>query len=267
VDARRLVRRRRHSVVGEQVHKLGEQKGVALRSGVTGRAERLICAVAEAVAHERRRRLLAKRRRMDHPARRRGQHPVDQHVVGARLVRTQGDAHLRVDAVEPDEDVGEGAQRGLVGPVQVVDAEHQRRQRRHVGDEPVQPVQDGEARRLVLGLRLEGGRGEGRRAGQQRVALARGRGGEDGLEELTHDAEGQLALELAGARRQNPGAAGARLGGDGVHQPRLADAGHADDREHRRAGAIAQPGPQLAELRIAPDETRCGGHRHRRTKV
>jgi hypothetical protein len=119
---------------------------------------------------------------------------------GARLRRPCGDEQRQRQPLQPRREVGQPAQRGLIGPVGVVDRDQQRSARRQVGREPVQPVQDGERgvvvgrlRRLPQQQRPRGDRGPV----QQRVGILRRR--HAALEELPDDAEREARFELGPA--------------------------------------------------------------------
>ncbi len=118
--------------------------------------------------------------------------------IGPRLRRAQrrGDQHRR--AVEPPREVGEEAQRRPVRPVEVVDGQQQRLLRGEVEREPVERVQRRERGRALLVGRLLEQRAGGRGGARQLAAC-----GDPGLEQLAHDAVGELALELPGARLQH----------------------------------------------------------------
>jgi hypothetical protein len=113
----------------------------------------------------------------------------------------------RVDAVAQE---GQEAQRRLVGPVHVVDEQEQRlggREAQHERVERVQHVVAVVERALAGHLPCPGveqRRGRARRPGQQLRALTGGQGLERGLEELAHDAERVVALELGPPRRHDP---------------------------------------------------------------
>jgi hypothetical protein len=102
--------------------------------------------------------------------------------------------------------------------VQVVDGEQQRPVRGEVEREPEEPVQHRERRVLVAAAVAAEHGGRRRRGALQRTAR-----GHLALEELAHDAVGELALELAdaGGEHAQPGAgrAHAQVG----EQPGLAD--------------------------------------------
>jgi hypothetical protein len=148
--------------------------------------------------------------------------------------------------------------------VDVVDRQQQRRPVRQVGAQPVQPVQHGERAvgqhpaARAAGGRLEDRRGQPGRALEQRGTVG---GGHDRLEQLPHDAERELALELRPARTGHGHAPAARDAIGGEQQLRLADSAGALH-EHRRARAAArrlEPLGDHAELPV-PVEQKPLGH-------
>ncbi len=181
------------------------------------------------------------------------------------LFDPRGDDQRDRHALQPVGQVGERVQRRFVGPVRVVDEHRDRTLAREVGRQPVERVA---GRERVLG-RGDGGAlerdaeqrgGEPGRAGEQRVGLAAP--ALQGLvEELAHDPEREVLLELGAARSEDrePGL------GRGVprrlHQRRLADAGRPVD-QHHAAGALRGPGDRLphhGELGVALEQLR-GAH-------
>lgn len=158
--------------------------------------------------------------------------------IRARLARAQRDREQDRRALEPPGQIGEKAQGGRVAPVHVVHGQQQRTLRGQVEGQPVQAVQGGEGvvtRALAGGLHLpEHGPGAAGRSLEHRpvaVGLCHGP-----LQELTHDAERELPLQLAAAGRQDPQRA---LGG--AAQPRqqaaLADPGRPLDDQQPAAAA------------------------------
>ena len=108
--------------------------------------------------------------------------------VASKRFGPGGDHECEREPVE----VGEEAQRGDVGPVRVVDQQDQRSPGREVRGQPVEAVQH-------RGLRL------GRRGPEHRLSERRGAAEVElgGLEQLTHDPEREVALELAGASAEH----------------------------------------------------------------
>ena len=107
-----------------------------------------------------------------------------------------GDEHADRQVVQAPREVGEEAQRGIVGPVGVVDREQERAALREVGRQPVQPVRDAEPEVRDAGVeRLERRRRERGGAGEQALALPFPGGGERALEELADHAVREIVLE------------------------------------------------------------------------
>ena len=153
--------------------------------------------------------------------------------------------------------------------MRVVDDEAEGALGREIGAQPVEPVQNRErgidaSRGLLHALtarEVEQARGETRSA-LQPVGSLGGRGlGEHRLEQLPHDAEGEVALELGSARAQDAhllsrgGSAGGRQHG------RLADARRPlDDQKAASAGARPREGRLDPGELLAPLEQRDPRH-------
>src|SRR5262249_33604981 len=115
---------------------------------------------------------------------------------------------------------------------------------------------------------LEDRPGQGTGAAQQRLALARG-----ALEQLAHDAERDLALELPAARGEY--AHTVRRRSRGAEQPRLADAGRpVDHRDGSVTGAgLGEQGFEQGGLGLAFEQwhwrshvrSLCRGRTHRKS--
>ena len=130
----------------------------------------------------------------------------DQRGIGARVRAPQRRADQRGHVLEPPDEVGEEAQRGAVAPVQVVHGQQERPVGRHVRCQPVETVQrrEGRIRGQPVALRVRGLEDRAcrrRRAGQPALASLAVR--ERRLEQLAHDAERKLALELAATRGED----------------------------------------------------------------
>ena len=143
-------------------------------------------------------------RRQRHDLRRqipgeRGQHGRNLGRLGRPRRRDNRDRQL----LEPSPKVVQKAQRRLVSPVRVVDAEQQRRAPPQVRAQPVEPVQDPERRvRRLVGERTLGCRdAEQRRcppggAREQLRSLRRRRRDYRGLEQLARETVGELPLQF-----------------------------------------------------------------------
>jgi len=124
------------------------------------------------------------------------------------LRRSRAGEQREWQAFEPAGEVEQPAQRGLVGPVQVVDDKQRRVPKSEVGSEPVEAVQHRERRFRAPARRVRRSRGEQRRAQRSRTCKQVGadilrRSSEGGLEELANDPKGKLALELASPSTQH----------------------------------------------------------------
>ena len=130
-----------------------------------------------------------------------------QRRVGARLGRCA--AWRATSTGRPSsrrDEVGEEAQRRAVAPVQVVDREHQRPLGGEVDGQPVQAVERGERASPPAVAVRPGCAEDGARAARRRRRAAGSRvagSDERRLEQLAHDAERELALELAPRARQH----------------------------------------------------------------
>ena len=90
--------------------------------------------------------------------------------------------------------------------MEVVDGKQERRLRAQIHGQPVERVERGKGRfagGLVVALTREVEDACRRCCGARKAALTFHGVGETGLEQLAHNAEGVLALELAAARRQD----------------------------------------------------------------
>ena len=178
--------------------------------------------------------------------------------VGAPQRRADQDGHV----LEPPDEVGEEAERWTVAPVQVVDRQEERPIRRGVGREPVEAVEGGEDGVRRDGWRVENGRTEDRLGGgggAGEPALADLLVAQRRLEQLAHDAERELPLELAAARGEHPEALLLGRRAELGEEPALPDAGGAlDEREPALAiGGLGERGAQRLELAIALEEQLC----------
>ena len=214
-------------------------------------------------------------------AQRRGLHHVGVRVGGERRQQVRlldvrlgprGDEQRDPQLLQARHEEGEEAQRGRVGPVRVVDAEHDELTRGQVRAQPVEAVQDREGRVGRRGRRLallqrarepEHTGGQLRGPLQQVGALGGARLVQQRLEELAHHAEGEVALELRAARAQE--ARRSVLAGDpgGREDGRLADACRPFD-HHAAPRSLARRGDRgidAAQLPLALEEQVDSGRR------
>jgi hypothetical protein len=213
-------------LVGQRPEQLGQQERVAARRRPAGAGEPVARGPSRLVGRHRGDRGHAERLRCDQP----GERLAAQRVDGSErlLVLTGPDRHRQCGGRvrQPAADVEEGLQRRGVGPLGVVDRDHQRRGLGQLCHQPVETMLDAEGV-PVAGV-FEGGRGHRGAAGQPGAARA---AVEHRLEELAHDAIGKLALILAAPRPQHPGTERLRAAQTLLQQDRLARSGLAFDEQ------------------------------------
>ena len=173
--------------------------------------------------------------------------------------RTAGGEQQDRELGDATGEVGEEAQRCAVDPVQIVDRDQQWRLGREVRRQPVQAVQRGGGRVVTdvpLARQPEHRPGECRRSLQPAPALLAGGPADASLQQLTHHAVGEVALQLATAGGQD-----LQSGCVGETHPRLQQTGLADAgrplEDHRRAataGRISGQLPEAIELVVALEE-------------
>jgi len=162
-----------------------------------------------------------------------------------RVLRRQCVHQVRRDAFRSGVARAQGAcrgsvaplQRALVGPVCVVDDDHQRRGRREPGAQGVQAVVDRSSR--VFAGRRDRSIADPDRGCRRNWQASQLLGGERWPEQLRYDSEGVIALELASATAEDPRSCRRRLGRQRVEQDSLTDPGRALD-QHQRAPMLAQ---------------------------
>ncbi len=232
---------------------LAEQQGVAAGRLEAGSGEGLIPVVRQGRLHQRFNGIGAEQRRADHASCRGADEVVEQFDLGTGLHRPRCNNHEDRQFCDPIHEVGEEAQRRSVGPVRVVHGEDERTRGREIDRQPVQAVDNrvGPSRaggRLVEPDRIEQRRREPGGPLEQLCPLVGGHAAEPRLEQLTHHAEREVALELAGASLRGLEALLACLGDRLGEETALADPGRAlDEGEAAFAGAGARE--QLAEDR------------------
>jgi len=109
-----------------------------------------------------------------------------------------------------------------------------------------------------------------RRRGVDQQALARGGLGERRLEQLPHDAERELALEVAAVRGQHRHALGPRVSAQLGDEAALPDPGRTLDQHKPRRLPVAQHPVERGQLPIALQQGRVAplhnfGHAHTQT--
>ena len=237
---------RRHLVLGQAGDHLADQErqaaGRAVARGGEGRGRRRPQLALQQLGDGGR----GERRGDDGLGRRVRGERVEQRAALAGLARPrrhdQGDREL----VEPRHQEAEEPQRRRVRPVRVVHQDAEGAAAGQVGAEPVEAVEDRERRVLVGEGRLRrrrAGQGEqprGHPGGALQQLGRLGRGAEGGLEQLAHDPERELALQLGAPRPQHAHAGGVGEPGGVGQEGRLADPGRALDR-HQGAASAARP--------------------------
>ena len=218
LDARRLGGRRRHAVLAQRLDELAHEEGDAAGRALAGGGEVGLRRAPEAVLDQAPDRAGRERRRAQDARERIGEQEREQRRGGALGLRARGHDERERQLLQARQQEGQEAQRRRVGPVRVVDGEHERAVAGEVRAQPVEAVQDGERRVGGGGLAAVRARarqaeqppGHAGRPLQQVVAGAGGDLGQRGLEQLAHDAEGEVALELSAARAQRARARGRR---------------------------------------------------------
>jgi hypothetical protein len=212
-----------------------QEEWIAARSGVARSAEALGRLGAELAANDACRRKPAESARADGIAAG-GREVRHQLVVRRRLAGADGDEDERGQAVEALDEMAEEAQRRAVGPVAVVDGEHERRFRGEVRRQPVEAVQDrvrdilaGDPVRGVVGP--ERPRGEPCGSFEQALPALVSPFDANGLEQLSDNAVGEVALERCTVRRERRQLALASERDRRLDERRLADSGRALDDE------------------------------------
>jgi hypothetical protein len=234
-----------------QIERIAPGGAMRQRADIVGRP------APERLANDGRNRLPAQQRRAKR-RRRRLAHD-DQRLRSRRgLVRTQGRDERNVRAVQARRQVGEPACRRLVGPVHVVDGQHEGSMVGEVDRQPVESMQDGEAgvvRGTARVVPLKERSDRSCRAGEQRFSVVRNRVHEATFEELPHDAEGKVAFELGSAGPQDRPLLPSRDRAGGLEQGRLADSGAGLDQHDT---AAAHEGGDRRQLGVAFDEVGHG---------
>jgi hypothetical protein len=140
--------------------------------------------------------------------------------------------------------------------VQVIDADEQRLARAEVGRRRVHPVErrEGEVAAGPFVMRARRIQHRHRRpccAGEDVGALGRGKGRQDGLEQLSHDPVGTLVLQLDAARTED-----LQTGGGGApprlrEEARLSDAGRPlDEDEPPAVGGVVEESVEYGKLGV-----------------
>jgi hypothetical protein len=212
--------------------------------------------------HQRGHRVDRERRQPQHVGRRVSGHAREHVRVAPQLARAGADEEGDRQLLEPGDQERERPEGGRVGPLRVIDENAHRARGGEVRGEPVEPVKDPEQRvdfeRRRTVAAEEQGRGRPRRPVQETRPGLVGRLGENRLEQLPHDPEGELALELRAARTKHAHALGLCFFPRGRQHGRLADPRWAfDDDESAAAGPrLCESARYSSKLRL-PLEERC----------
>ncbi len=197
----------RDALLGEGVHQGAQQERRSARRAQAGIGERRLRRPAERGLDEVLDRC-SRQRRQAHDLGRGVRRDRRQQVrPRPALARPAGDDERDVELLEPRQQEGEVAQRRPVRPVRVVDDETERPLGCEIGAQPVEPVQDRErgidaSRGLLAAFaarEVEQARSDTRSTLQPVGSLGGCGLGEHRLEQLPHDAEGEVALELGAA--------------------------------------------------------------------
>jgi hypothetical protein len=204
--------------------------------------------------------LLAERRRPKDGRQRVGEESVDRLAVEVCVGRAPCQHEQHGQAIEARGKELQEPQRRRVGPVDVVERECDRRLLAQVGGEPVERMEVRQRRVRANGVRIalesvacqQCRGGSGCAMEEPRSALAV-RAGEERLEQLAHDAERELTIQLGRARRQDDHPPLRRLRSRCLEQPRLADSGRAlDEREPPSPGTcFIDHAAELGQLALA----------------
>ena len=180
----------------ERSQQFVEQQRVARRRRLTGGGKRVVQIATEPLDDEPRGRPSTERARPHRHAQRITPDLIQGRGIGP-LGGPQRPHQEHGQPLQPPHQVGQKAQRGRVGPVQVIDSDRQRALAGSIDGQPIQSVQRRE-RHVVRDVRGPGNRERkhlshrGRRPGEQRLP----RPYHHRLEQLANDPERELALEL-----------------------------------------------------------------------
>ena len=156
-----------------------------------------------------------------------------RHLVGPRFAVARGHRDQHGEPFQPPSQVGEELERRCVGPLPIVDRQHERLPLREVGDEPEKGVErPGQLAPDELLIAAGQAKDPGRRrggAGEKRVTVARIGPSQPRFEQLAHHTKGDVALEHPATCPHDIEAGS--LPPKHVEEPGLADAGRALDED------------------------------------
>ena len=239
---------------------VGRDAGGAQLLGQLAHEQRAAARPCGARAGERRPRLVPQdlREHLGHPVGRqrpgtqgaRAEQRVEWRDAGRPALVAHAEEHRHRQALQARPEVGEEAQRRLVGPLRVVHDERERPVGGQARDEPVQAVQRPVqvAGPGLGGAGLEDGQRVAGGPGQERGAFLGGQPGDGRLEQRAGRPEREPALEGRAGRDEHARPILCRAGRRGTQQRALADAGRARHDEHAAAGDRLA---QRRELRLA----------------
>jgi hypothetical protein len=250
-DACRGLGRRLDLSLFDRRDQLAQEQRIAARGAVAGAAE-LVVRLAERSAHEVGRRLLAQRPQAQRQPRTALGELTPERARRFGIGNAARHGQQDRDAFQASGHVAEEAQRRRIGPVGVVDGEHQRAAVGEVRGQPVEAVERPEGRVSPLGLErrarvAEQALAEAGRAREERRALLPARRQHGRLEQLARHAEGELALERGAACLEHSQPRALGLPPRAREQAALADPRRPLD-EHHASAALACPLDSVAEL-------------------
>ena len=237
-----------------QLHRqLGEEERIAAGGLVTGPHEERLGVGQNGVPEDAGDRVEAERLRAQDGRGGVGAQLVEQRVRLGRMARGDGQDHRDGQLLDPLGEVDEEAHGRRIAPVGIVDAQHQRALFGEVGAQPVETVERGrEALRSRGAFQHERGGKPGRPC-EEALPLGVVKAADGLLEELQRPAEGEVALQVAAACAEHPGAVARREGRRLAEEPRLPEPLGRLDEDDTAASRlrIAQREAESLELRVA----------------
>ena len=246
-------------MLGDLTDELAHEERVALGGGHAGVHETLVGLLARLRGEQRAEGRRSERGRTHESRARLPEQLLEQLLVPLVLTRPAGNRERHRKVLDAAGEVGEEGERRRIGPLRVVDEHEQRRAFGEGGAQPVQAMQHRERALVLLPAprELEDRGAQGGGPVHQLVAAGTGHAR---LEELPHDAERELALELGAARAQHAHAALAGLAAGRDQQLGLPDAAR-PFHDERRAGTGTgrlEPLADLIQLALALEQA-CRG--------
>ena len=235
------------------LEQFAEQQRIAAGRGVAGADEAALRHRSRTACDQLLRPVDAERLEQPDPDARRRE-KLSERTGLAYLDRSRRREQRHRKSLDPAREIDEPPQRSGIAPVQVVRDQEHRLVRGDRGEEPVEPEGDGRGVRFALVRVPEYRLRRLRRAGEPAPSLIRAGGTHDRLEDLAHEPEAQVALELATTSAQD--AKRRDVGRGGVEQRRLPDAdGPLDNHDPAVASArVVEELTDLGQLRLPLDE-------------